>query len=195
MRRVHSAHRIACRASGRSNQSAVRTATCRTGKELRNGKEGHRHAAGSQRATGRGVGCGSPKQQQEVAQAVQDGIAKQLIGERRKIAEQESARARQQVEDELKAEREAAHLQNERIQSLTRKLTLAQQAESGLLKKQQALEDKERELDLNLQQGVKPTLHRCHQGQSVRLFCGDSGPSDPGRRTSEFQKGRLSKNL
>ncbi|MDQ2839441.1 MAG: DUF2130 domain-containing protein, partial [Acidobacteriota bacterium] len=94
------------------------------------------------------------KQQQEVAQAVQDGIAKQLVGERRKIAEQESARARQQVEDELKTEREAANLQNERIQNLTHKLTLAQQAESGLLKKQQALEDKERELDLNLQKGI-----------------------------------------
>jgi len=94
------------------------------------------------------------KQQQEVAQAVQDGIAKQLVGERRKIAEQESVRARQQVEDELKTERDAANLQTERIQTLTQKLTLAQQAESGLLKKQQALEDKERELDLTLQKGI-----------------------------------------
>src|ERR1700712_148552 len=35
------------------------------------------------------------KQEQAVAQAVQDGIARQLVGERKKIAEQESARARQ----------------------------------------------------------------------------------------------------
>ena len=51
-------------------------------------------------------------------EAVQDGIAKQLAGERKKIAEQESIRARQQVEDELKLEREAAALQKERIQDL-----------------------------------------------------------------------------
>jgi hypothetical protein len=94
------------------------------------------------------------KQQQEVAHAVQNGIAKQLVDERRKIAEQESARARQQVEDERKTEREAASLQSERIDTLTHKLTVAQQAEAGLLKKQQALEDKERELDLNLQKGI-----------------------------------------
>ncbi len=94
------------------------------------------------------------KQQQEVAQAVQDGIAKQLVGERRRIAEQESARARQQVDDELKAERETGALQKERIQDLDRKLTLARAAETGLLKKQQQLEDKERELERDLQKGI-----------------------------------------
>ena len=94
------------------------------------------------------------KQEQAVAQAVQDGIAKQLAGERKKIAEQESARARQQVEDELKTERETAALQKERIQDLDRKLTLARAAETGLLKKQQQLEDKERELERDLQKGI-----------------------------------------
>jgi hypothetical protein len=94
------------------------------------------------------------KQKQEVADAVQDGVAKQLAGERQKIVAQESARAHQQVEDERKAEHETASLQSERIETLTRKLTLAQAAESGLLKRQQDLEDKERELELNLQQGI-----------------------------------------
>jgi hypothetical protein len=94
------------------------------------------------------------KQKQEVADAVQDGITKQLAGERKKIAEQESIRARQQVEDELKLEREAAVLQKERIQDLDRKLTLARAAETGLLKKQQQLEDKERELERDLQKGI-----------------------------------------
>ena len=94
------------------------------------------------------------KQEQAVAQAVQDGIAKQLAGERKKIAEQESIRARQQVEDELKREREAAALQKERIQYLNSKLTLARAAETDLLKKQQQLEDKERELERDLQKGI-----------------------------------------
>ena len=94
------------------------------------------------------------KQEQAVAQAVKDGIAKELVSERKRIVEQESARARQQVEDELKEEREAARQQQERIQNLTQKLTTAQAAEAALLKKQQALEDRERELQLNLQKGI-----------------------------------------
>lgn len=98
------------------------------------------------------------KQQQAIAQAVQDGVAKQLNEERKRIAEQESARARQQVEMELKAEREAAALQRERNLELNRKLTIAQAAEAGLLKRQQELEDKERELQLNLQRGIAQGL-------------------------------------
>jgi hypothetical protein len=94
------------------------------------------------------------KQEHAIAQAVQDGITKQLAGERKKIAEQESARARLHVEDELKAEREAVALQKERTQDLERKLTLARAAETGLLKKQQQLEDKERELERDLQKGI-----------------------------------------
>jgi len=94
------------------------------------------------------------KQEQVIAEAVQDGIAKELAGEREKIAEQQLARARQQVQDELRTERETAALQRERIDDLNSRLTLAQAAETGLLKKQQQLEDKERELELNLQKGI-----------------------------------------
>ncbi len=42
------------------------------------------------------------KQEQVVAEAVQDGIAKELAGEREEIAEQQFARVRQQVQDELR---------------------------------------------------------------------------------------------
>ena len=94
------------------------------------------------------------KQEQTVAQAVQDGIMQQLAGERKKISEQESTRARQQVEDERKVEREDAARQKKRIQELDQKLTLARAAETDLLKKQQALEDKERELERDLQKGI-----------------------------------------
>ena len=97
-------------------------------------------------------------QRQKVASAVQDQVAKQLMSERKTIAAQESIRVRQQVEDELKAEREAATLQIDRNQVLTRKLTIAQAAEAGLLKRQQEIEDKERELALDLRKGIAAGL-------------------------------------
>jgi len=97
-------------------------------------------------------------QEQTVAQAIADGIENQLTAERKKIVEQESAKARRSVEDELTAERDAAKQQQERISSLTQKLGVAQAAEATLLKKQQELEDKERELQLNLQKGISEGL-------------------------------------
>jgi hypothetical protein len=97
-------------------------------------------------------------QDQAVATAIADGIATQLAAERRKITEQEAAKARQLVEDERSAERGAAEQQRERISALTQKLGVAQAAEATLLKKQQELEDKERELQLNLQKGISEGL-------------------------------------
>ncbi len=98
------------------------------------------------------------KQQQEMARAVQDGVQKQLVTERKAITEQESVRARQRVEDELRTQREAAESQSERIQALTQKLTAAQASEADLLKKEQLLEDKERELTLDVQKGITAGL-------------------------------------
>ena len=98
------------------------------------------------------------RQEQAVALAVQDGIAKELVGERKKITEQESVRARQRVEDELRAERESAKHQQDRITNLTQKLTIAQATEANLLKKERALEDRERELQLDLQKGIAEGL-------------------------------------
>ena len=94
------------------------------------------------------------KQEQVVAEAVQDGIAKELAGEREKIAEQQLARARQQV-----AGRAPDGAGNCRSPERTNRRS-EQQADAGagsrndLLKKQQQLEDKERELELNLQKGI-----------------------------------------
>ena len=98
------------------------------------------------------------KQQQDLARAIQDGVQKQLISERRTIIEQESVRARQQVEDELRTQREAANSQSERIQALTQKLTTAQAAQADLLKKEQLLEDRARELTLDIQKGIAAGL-------------------------------------
>ena len=62
------------------------------------------------------------------------------------------------MDEELQAERDAAAQQKERLVLLTRKLELAQEAEATLLKKQLALEDRERELALELQKGIASGL-------------------------------------
>jgi hypothetical protein len=89
-------------------------------------------------------------QQEQVARAVQQ----QLSRDRKTIADEESARARQQVDDELKAQKAHLEQQTRRIETPTQKLTAAQAAEADLLKKEQELEDKEREFALNLQKGI-----------------------------------------
>ena len=93
-----------------------------------------------------------------MAKAVREGVEKQLTTERKAIAEQESNRARQQVADELRVEQEAALLLNKRIESLSAKLATAQSAEAELLKQKQALEDRERELALDVQKGIAAGL-------------------------------------
>ncbi len=98
------------------------------------------------------------KQQQEMARAVRDQVQKQLVSERRTIADQETARARQQVEDERRTEQDAARLQTERIESLNAKLATAQAAQADLLKKEQLLEDRARELTLDVQKGIAAGL-------------------------------------
>ncbi len=100
----------------------------------------------------------SLKQQQEVARAVRDQVQKQLFVERQNITDQETTRARQQVEDERKVERETARLQAQRLADLNAKLTTAQAAETNLLRKQQQLEDRERELALDVQKGIAAGL-------------------------------------
>ena len=98
------------------------------------------------------------RQGQEMARAVRDQVQKQLVSERRAIADQETVRARQQVEDERRTERETARLQMERIESLNAKLATAQAAQADLLKKEQLLEDRGRELTLDVQKGIAAGL-------------------------------------
>ncbi len=96
--------------------------------------------------------------EQRVANAVREQVQQQLVRDRKLIMEQESARARQQMELELKTKQATADQQAERIDNLTQKLTAAQKAEANLLRQKQQLEDKERELQLNLQRGIAAGL-------------------------------------
>lgn len=113
-------------------------------------QENHRRAAELDLAA-KGV-------EQRVALAVQKRVEQQLSRDRKLISEQESTRARQQVELELNAKQAEAAQQAERIEKLTHKLTAAQRAEADLLKQKRELEDKERELALNLQKGIAAGL-------------------------------------
>jgi hypothetical protein len=110
------------------------------------------------------LAAAAENQQEEVAQAVQkqvrERVQQQLSRDRKIIADEESARARQQVDDELRTQKRNLEQQTSRIETLTQKLTTAQAAEASLLKKEQELEDKEREFALNLQKGIAGGLEQ-----------------------------------
>jgi hypothetical protein len=101
-------------------------------------------------------------QQEQVAQAVRqqvrEQVQQQLARDRKTIADEESTRARQEVDTELRTHKNNLEQQTLRIESLTQKLTSAQAVEVDLIKKQQELEDKEREFTLNLQKGIAAGL-------------------------------------
>jgi hypothetical protein len=110
-------------------------------------------------------------QQNQVAQAVRhqvrEQVQQQLTRDRKVIAEEESARARQQVDDELKTHQTNLEQQTRRIETLTQKLATAQEAEASLLSKEQELEDKKREFALDLQKGIAAGLEQA-RAQALR---------------------------
>jgi hypothetical protein len=110
------------------------------------------------------LAAAAESQQEQVARAVQqqvrEQVQQQLSRDRKTIADEEAARARQEVDDELKAQKANLAQQTRRIETLTQKLTAAQAAEADLLKKEQEVGDKEREFALNLQKGIAAGLER-----------------------------------
>ena len=110
------------------------------------------------------LAAAAESQQEQIARAVQqqvrEQVQQQLSRDRKTIVDEESARARQQVDDELKTQKANLEQQTRRIETLTQKLTAAQAAEADLLRKEQELEDKEREFALNLQKGIAAGLER-----------------------------------
>jgi hypothetical protein len=108
------------------------------------------------------LAAAAESQQEHIARAVQqqvrEQVQQQLSRDRKTIADEESARARQQVDDELQAQKANLEQQTRRIETLSQKLTAAQAAEASLLRKEQELGDKEREFALNLQKGIAAGL-------------------------------------
>jgi hypothetical protein len=110
------------------------------------------------------LAAAAESQQEQIARAVQqqvrEQVQQQLSRDRKTIADEESARARQQVDDELQTQKSYLEQQTRRIETLTQKLTVAQAAEADLLRKEQELGDKEREFALNLQKGIAAGLEQ-----------------------------------
>jgi hypothetical protein len=102
----------------------------------------------------------SPDPLTNMCTTVREQVQQQLSRDRKTIADEESARARQQVYDELQTQKSNLEQQTRRIETLTQKLTAAQAAEADLLKKEQELGDKEREFALNLQKGIAAGLEQ-----------------------------------
>ena len=110
------------------------------------------------------LAAATESQKEQIARAVQqqvrEQVQQQLSHDRKTIADEESARARQQVDDELKAQKTNLEHQTRRIEPLTQKLTAAQAAEANVRRKEQELGDKEREFALNLQKGIAAGLEQ-----------------------------------
>lgn len=91
-------------------------------------------------------------------QAIEATIANRLDDERKTIAAEEAARAKRQVELDVQGkDRQLAEL-TELLKSREQKLAEAQAQEAELLKKQRALDDQKRELELSVQKQVNEAL-------------------------------------
>lgn len=91
-------------------------------------------------------------------QGIEATVAKRLDDERKQIAIEEAARAKRQVALDVEGkDRQLAEL-TELLQSREAKLAEAQAQEAELLKKQRALDDEKRELELSVQKQVNEAL-------------------------------------
>lgn len=96
----------------------------------------------------------------EVARKTEAALAERLEAEKKIIAEAEGRRAAQRFADEL-AERDRDHReQAERLERLQAKLTASQTAEAELKRREQAFQDRERELPLQIEREVSGRLEQ-----------------------------------
>jgi hypothetical protein len=101
------------------------------------------------------------KEQDAVAQAreqIEDQVAQRLTAERTQLIAVEAKKARDAVAGDLQAkEAEAAELR-ENLEANNAKLAEAQQAQAELMRKERALADEKRELDLTVEKRVQASV-------------------------------------
>lgn len=91
-------------------------------------------------------------------EAVEDQVAKRLTAERERIVASEAKKAREASATELSAKiNEAAELR-QLLEANNRKLAEAQQAQAELIRKQRALDDEKRELDLTIEKRIQASV-------------------------------------
>jgi len=94
----------------------------------------------------------------DIDQEVRERVDTQLLTDRKKIIAEEAGRAKQAASAELEEKgREVADLQ-ETMKKKDEKLAAAQKEQSELIKKQRALDDALRELDLTVEKRVETSL-------------------------------------
>jgi hypothetical protein len=101
------------------------------------------------------------EQQGELAkakQAVADEIAKGLEAGRAQVAADEAAKARRLVAQEIEQQGQALAELNAVLREREAKLAEAQKAQADLIKKERALDDAKREMDLTIQKQVQAEL-------------------------------------
>src|SRR5487761_1094432 len=90
--------------------------------------------------------------------AVEQELAKRIAVERKTIAEAERCRAAQRFADELAQRDRESKEQADHIEQLDAKLTKAQNSEVELKRRERAFKDRERELNLKIEQEVSGQL-------------------------------------
>ena len=98
----------------------------------------------------------------EVARQTEAAVTKQLAErlaiEKKAIAEDEERRANQRFADELAERERDSNDKTERIEKLLARLTVAQNAEAELKRREREFEDREREMTLKIEQEVSGQL-------------------------------------
>jgi hypothetical protein len=89
---------------------------------------------------------------------IEDQVAQRLAGERSQLVATEATKAREAAAAELQAkDAEAAELRRT-LEANNAKLAEAQQAQAELMRKQRALDDEKRELDLTIEKRVQASI-------------------------------------
>jgi hypothetical protein len=94
----------------------------------------------------------------EAREQIEDRVAERLVAERSQIASAEAKKAREATAAELQAQAaETADLRRT-LDANNAKLAEAQQAQAELMRKQRALDEEKRELDLTIEKRVQATV-------------------------------------
>lgn len=94
------------------------------------------------------------KKLEQQQQDIEKTVGERVEAQRQKVALEEAAKAKLLNQDELKQRDEQLASLNELLEQRDKKLSEAQKAQAELLKKERALEDEKRELELTVQKRV-----------------------------------------
>jgi len=89
---------------------------------------------------------------------IDEQVASKLIAERGRIAQEESKKARQLLENDINERKQQIDVLQEILKQRDEKLAEAQQAQAEVIRKQRELDDAKREMDLTIEKRVQEML-------------------------------------